>query len=83
MQKSDLDDGHLLEILRTKDSQIVELENDSRDRIKEAENKEQQVEKLAQELKTYQDLIEVSWFNSYDIKTVQWHKNNVKIHTKI
>jgi hypothetical protein len=60
LQKPDFDDGQLLEILRGKDVQIVELENQTRELTKECDMKEQQLQKLMEELKTYKDFLEVS-----------------------
>jgi hypothetical protein len=60
LQKPDFDDGQLLEILRGKDVQIVELENQTREMTKECDMKEQQLHKLMEELKTYKDFLEVS-----------------------
>ncbi len=60
LQKPDFDDGQLLEILRGKDVQIVELENQTRELTKECDMKEQQLQKLLEELKTYKDFLEVS-----------------------
>ena len=60
LQKPDFDDGQLLEILRGKDVQIVELENQTREMTKECDMKEQQMHKLMEELKTYKDFLEVS-----------------------
>lgn len=59
LQKPDLDDGHLLEILRSKDIQIVDLESETRERLVEADKLTSAVEKMKSEVTTYQDLIEV------------------------
>ncbi len=60
MQKSGLDDAHLLDILRTKDGQIVDLEIASRDQQKVIDLQENQVGKLKDEIRTYQTMLEVS-----------------------
>ena len=59
MQRPELDDCQLLEILRGKDSRIVGLEAHARDHQREMDLREQELSKLKQELGTYQDLIVV------------------------
>jgi len=58
LQKDNFDDDHLLEILRTKDTQIVELENSSRDKQVENDRINQQLEKVQTELTVFRDLLE-------------------------
>ncbi len=65
LQKSGLDDGHLLEILRAKDGQIVELEIQSRDQQKVIDLQENQLGKLKEEIRTYQTMLEVTEATSY------------------
>ncbi len=52
-------DAHLLDILRTKDGQIVELEIQARDQQKVIDLQENQVGKLKEEIRTYQTMLEV------------------------
>ena len=58
LQRPELDDCQLLEILRGKDSHIVGLESTLRDKQRESDLQEHEVTKLKAELKTYQDLFE-------------------------
>lgn len=60
MQKPNFDDSQLLEILRTKDGQIVELESSGKDNQKVIDMQENQIDKLKEEVKTYQQMLEVS-----------------------
>ena len=61
MQRTDsIDDTHLLEILRTKDTQIVELEAKARDHQKVIDLQENEIAKVKDEVTTYQQLLEVS-----------------------
>lgn len=60
LQKADLTEGQLLEILRTKDCQIVDLEARDKEHTKITELQENQLEKLKEEVKTYQHMLEVS-----------------------
>ena len=60
LKQANFDDGHLLEILRTKDSQIVDLEVEGRENQKVIDLQENQIEKLREEVKTYQTMLEVS-----------------------
>ena len=59
LQRPELDDCQLLEILRGKDSHIVGLESTLRDKQRDSDLREHELTKLKAELKTYQDLIEV------------------------
>ena len=61
LQRTDsIDDTHLLEILRTKDTQIVELEAKARDHQKVIDLQENEIAKVKDEVTTYQQLLEVS-----------------------
>lgn len=60
LQNSDLSDGHLLEILRTKDAQLVEFESETTEKQKKLDHLDQQLAKHKDELETYQHLLEVS-----------------------
>ena len=55
-----IDDTHLLEILRTKDTQIVELEAKARDHQKVIDLQENEIAKVKEEVTTYQQLLEVN-----------------------
>ena len=57
-----MNEGHLLEILRQKDSQIVGLEWMDREKQRELDSKQSELHKLEEEMKVYQDLIEVTFF---------------------
>ena len=59
LQRPELNDGHLLEILRQKDSQIVGMESIDREKQRELDLKKSELEKLQSELKVYKDLIGV------------------------
>ena len=61
LQKADLNEGQLLEILRTKDCQIVDLEARDKEHTKVTELQENQLEKMREEVKTYQHMLEVSY----------------------
>eukprot|EP00095_Tigriopus_kingsejongensis_P002735 maker-scaffold226_size249562-snap-gene-1.19 protein:Tk02735 transcript:maker-scaffold226_size249562-snap-gene-1.19-mRNA-1 annotation:"tbc1 domain family member 2b-like" len=58
LQRHNFDDSQLLEILRTKDGQIVELETSAKDNQKVIDMQENQIDKLKEELKTYQHMLE-------------------------
>ncbi|XP_059091006.1 TBC1 domain family member 2B-like isoform X2 [Tigriopus californicus] len=58
LQKPNFDDSQLLEILRTKDGQIVELESSGKDNQKVIDMQENQIDKLKEEVKTYQQMLE-------------------------
>ena len=55
-----MNEGHLLEILRQKDSQIVGLESMDREKQRELDSKQSELDKLEAEMNVYKDLIEVS-----------------------
>ena len=59
LQNPGLDDGQLIEILRTKDGQIVELESQATENQKLIDLQASQLAKLKEEVGTYQQLIEV------------------------
>ena len=62
LQRPEMNEGHLLEILRQKDSQIVGLESMDREKQRELDSKQSELHKLEEEMKVYQDLIEVTFF---------------------
>jgi len=57
--KPELAEGQLIDILREKDEQIVELESSLRERDKEKENLDEKMSKLDQDAAAYLQLIEV------------------------
>ena len=59
IQRPEFNDGHLLEILRQKDSQIVGMESIDREKQRELDLKKSELEKLQSELNVFQDLIGV------------------------
>jgi hypothetical protein len=59
LQRDTLDDTHLLDILRTKDVQIVDLEFHSRDHRKLIDQQETEIAKIKEDIKTYQHMLEV------------------------
>ena len=63
LQRTDsIDDTHLLEILRTKDTQIVELECKARDHQKVIDLQENEIGKVKDEVATYRQLLEVRFY---------------------
>ena len=59
LQRPEINEGQLLEILRQKDSQIVGLESMDREKQRELDMKQSELDKLQVEMKVYKDLIEV------------------------
>ena len=59
LQRPEINEGQLLEILRQKDSQIVGLESMDREKQRELDLKQSELDKLQEEMKVYKDLIEV------------------------
>ena len=59
LQRPEINEGQLLEILRQKDSQIVGLESMDREKQRELDMKQSELDKLQEEMKVYKDLIEV------------------------
>ena len=60
LQRPEMNEGHLLEILRQKDSQIVGLESMDREKQRELDLKQSELDKLQEEMNVYKDLIDVS-----------------------
>ncbi|XP_071749014.1 TBC1 domain family member 2B isoform X3 [Lepeophtheirus salmonis] len=58
LQKVELDEGHLLEILRTKDGQIVDLEISNKEQRKCIERQDTELQRERDEISTYQHLLE-------------------------
>jgi len=59
LHNTNLEDVHLLEILQTKDKQIVQLENINKEKQIDLDKSNQQFERVMEEVTTYKDLIEV------------------------
>ena len=60
LQRTEMNDEHLLEILRQKDSQIVGLESMGREKQRTSDLANQELNKLKDELDVYKNLIEVN-----------------------
>ena len=60
LQRPEINEGQLLEILRQKDSQIVGLESMDREKQRELDLKQSELDKLQEEMNVYKDLIDVS-----------------------
>ena len=65
LQRPEINEGQLLEILRQKDSQIVGLESMDREKQRELDLKQSELDKLQEEMNVYKDLIDVSNSVSY------------------
>ena len=65
LQRPEINEGQLLEILRQKDSQIVGLESMDREKQRELDLKQSELDKLQEEMNVYKDLIDVSNSFSY------------------
>ena len=65
LQRPEINDGQVLEILRQKDSQIVGMESMDREKQRELDLKQSELDKIQAELKVYKDLIEVINIFSY------------------